>query len=325
MTLIRTISLVIGMCWGVTAFSQMTVDLSGTWRFSLGDRMTWASADYNDTNWEPIQVPSTWEDQGFHGYDGYAWYRIKFDGRLLNERNQYLLNLGYIDDACQIYLNGQLVGFNGGFPPEFYTAYNALNEFTLPNELVNYGGENVLAVRVFDVTLGGGIVGGKPGIYTADYPLDMINLQGVWRFTTQKEPNWASPYLDDSEWGYIIVPGLYRSNNMKHYVDYAWYRKTFYLSQAQLRQEWVVVLGYIDDFDTSMLNGEFIGRTYDGERIGKSESWRQLRTYPVPEGLLKEGKNVLAVQVKDLGIDAGIYRGPIGLVEKSELQRLLRQ
>lgn len=304
---------------------QRIVNLETRWRFNLGDRMEWANPSLDDTRWELIDVPSTWEDQGFHGYDGYAWYRFTFDAANLSKDVNYVLNLGYIDDACQIFVNGQIIGFNGNFPPDFYTAYNAMNEFPIPKNLIKPNSKNVIAVRVFDITLGGGIVSGKPGIYSSNYSNDMINLEGIWKFTTERDDNWAAPRLDDSDWGLIMVPGYRKSKHIKEYVNYMWYRKSFWVTKEMLKKDYTIVLGYVDDFDTSMLNGVFIGRTYDGNRLGKSNSWRELRIYDLPKGLLKEGENVLAVQVKDLGIDAGIYRGPVALIETDLVTSLLRK
>jgi len=308
------------------AFGQeRVVNLQTSWRFNLGDRKEWADPSYDDSRWEMIRVPSAWEDQSFHGYDGYAWYRFTFDGSRLDQAAQYILNLGYIDDVNQVFFNGEMIGFNGGFPPDFYTAYTALNEFQISTARINYSGKNVIAVRVFDATLGGGIIAGSPGIYRSKGVSDVVNLEGVWQFTTKMETNWASPSLDDSDWGLIMVPGFWKSKHMKGGTTYGWYRKTFVLTSAMIQKDMVMVLGYIDDFDTSMLNGVFIGRTYDGRSLGSSQSWSQLRVYDVPEGLLKVGENVLAVQVKDMGGDAGIYSGPIMLVERDRLTTILRK
>ncbi len=49
---------------------KMKLDLSGAWKFSIGDNEQWADPEFDDRNWESIQVPSPWESQGFHGYDG---------------------------------------------------------------------------------------------------------------------------------------------------------------------------------------------------------------------------------------------------------------
>ena len=105
------------------------IDLEGNWRFSIGDDTIWASPGYNDNNWEKIKVPATWEDQGFHGYNGYAWYRKTFEIPKEMIGNNFILNAGFIDDVDQTFINGRLVGMSGGFPPQYVTAYDAHREY----------------------------------------------------------------------------------------------------------------------------------------------------------------------------------------------------
>lgn len=50
-------------------------DLQGQWKFTVGDDKQWAAADFDDSQWDRIYVPSSWESQGYKGYNGYAWYR----------------------------------------------------------------------------------------------------------------------------------------------------------------------------------------------------------------------------------------------------------
>lgn len=63
---------------------EKVVNLRGYWKFTIGDDMKWAEPNYPDNNWEKIKVPASWESQGFHGYNGYAWYRtdLKVNGNL---------------------------------------------------------------------------------------------------------------------------------------------------------------------------------------------------------------------------------------------------
>ena len=86
------------------------IDLEGNWRFSIGDDTAWASPDFKDNNWEKVRVPSTWEDQGFHGYNGYAWYRKTFEVPKELIGSNFILNAGFIDDVDQTFVNGKLVG-----------------------------------------------------------------------------------------------------------------------------------------------------------------------------------------------------------------------
>jgi pimeloyl-ACP methyl ester carboxylesterase len=67
------------------------VDLSGGWRFKIGDDESWSSPGFDDSRWERIAVGKSWESQGHADYDGYAWYRI---------RCPVLMGIGLQDDVC---------------------------------------------------------------------------------------------------------------------------------------------------------------------------------------------------------------------------------
>ena len=98
---------------------RQVLDLRGRWKFELGDDSAWANRDFDDSRWDVIQAPSPWADQGYPGYDGYAWYRKHFRGDdLFGDRPLYL-RLGHIDDAGEVFLNGHMIGFVGSFPPNF--------------------------------------------------------------------------------------------------------------------------------------------------------------------------------------------------------------
>ena len=47
-------------------------------RFQTGDDPAWKEKDFDDSNWAEIRTNIHWERQGYEGYDGYAWYRIRF-------------------------------------------------------------------------------------------------------------------------------------------------------------------------------------------------------------------------------------------------------
>jgi len=304
------------------------LNLRGDWKFSIGDDKLWANPTYDDSKWEKIWVPSSWEDEGFFGYDGFAWYRKTFDGAEIDENQEVYLDLGYIDDVDEVYINGRLVGFSGSFPPNFYTAYQSRRLYPIPSAYLNYKGENLIAIRIFDVTHHGGILSGKIGLYAQpEIIAEQHNLEGVWKFKLGNNKNWSEPYLDDLDWGKIMTPGNWKNLKIKHQHDSAigWYRKSFKCDQVFSNKPSVLVLGKIDDFDKVYLNGTLIGETNDGRRFGHSDSWQELRIYKIPEGCMKHDRtNVLAVQVIDMGADAGIYQGPLALVTEDKLNQYLR-
>jgi hypothetical protein len=306
------------ICFSPNTFSQV-ISLKGKWKFHLGDRSVYATQKYSDADWEEIAVPSAWEEQGFHGFDGFAWYRISFDGKKLTKDKIYHLNLGYIDDCDEVFFNDSLIGFSGHFPPKFKTAYNNERKYILPSHMINYNGKNVIAVRVFDVTLGGGIVDGNIGIYENSIDKKMlVDLQGIWSFAT----TWNDEKVShENDWRKIMVPMAWEFQGYSKYDGYAWYKKTFNIPGNFSGEDLVFVGGKIDDFDRVYLNGKQIGRTNDQKRYGTSNSYQELRVYSIPKDLLKRnGINTIEIFVEDMGNIGGIYEGPIGITTRTHLR-----
>ena len=113
--------------------------------------------------WDRVFVPAAWEDEGFSGYDGFAWYRTTFalDAAAAGRARAApaFLLLGRIDDADEVWLNGAYVGRGGGMPPFYRTASFGFRAYRVPADLL-VDGPNVVAVRVFDEGLEGGILEG---------------------------------------------------------------------------------------------------------------------------------------------------------------------
>lgn len=321
MKFVKIIFLLVFPLMGISQKTRV-IDLQGDWKFTIGDREEYLENEYDDSGWEEIKVPSAWENEGFSNYNGYAWYRFTFDGEDLQGFTNLIINLGYIDDVHEAYLNETLIGFKGSFPPDYYTAYDALNEYPLPEHIINRKGKNVIAIKVYDLVQAGGCVKGNIGIYfDATIGDDFHSLEGVWKFTTSRKAYWEQVGYKDDEWENIVVPSFWRSKHIKRSNGFGWYRKSFTLPDHLKNTDIYLVLGKIDDFDYTYVNGKLIGRTKDYKPFGASNSWQDFRIYRIPKELLKqEGKNVIAVQVEDIGIDAGIYEGPIGLTRRVSKQ-----
>ena len=75
------------------------IDLKGKWKFKIGDDIEYANIDYNDFDWERINVPEPWENSGFPGYDGFAWYRVHFYLKDQLKDKYLIIKLGRIDDV----------------------------------------------------------------------------------------------------------------------------------------------------------------------------------------------------------------------------------
>jgi len=303
------------------------INLEGNWRFSIGDDTAWASPDFDDNNWEKIKVPATWEDQGFHGYNGYAWYRKEFEVPKELTGKNFILNAGFIDDVDQTFINGKLVGMSGGFPPQFVTAYDAHREYYLQKDILKEG-KNTIAIRVYDAQIEGGITRGAVGLSLASPDdrhisfLDLdINLTGMWKFNIGDVSEWKNTGYDDKDWKEIFVPAFWEAQGYKNYDGFAWYRMKFTLPEKYDNQKMVLLLGKIDDIDQTFINETLVGSVGDWnfetvpESFNQNNEWEVIRGYYIPDNVLLPGKeNTIAVRVYDGFVDGGIYQGPIGLI-----------
>ncbi len=316
-----------------TAFGQewkQLFGLNGEWKFEIGDNTTWREPGFDDSKWVIVHAPQAWEDEGFPGYDGYAWYRKHFQAEESWRGKSLFLHLGYIDDVDEVYVNGRLIGRTGSFLPDYQTAYNARREYVLPEVYLRIPGDNVIAVRVYDAELSGGILGGPLGVFEDVSALrPELPLAGEWRFKPGDDIKWKEPSYDERSWEKILVPAYWELHGHTNLDGYAWYRLRFNVPANLTDKRLILMLGNIDDFDETYLNGELIGRTGTMGRVlpgGGSDDYVKLRAYTIPSDKLLFGKeNVLAVRVFDGFRDGGIYRGPIGIVTRDRYIKWERQ
>ena len=140
-----------------------TVQLDGLWKFHTGDNPAWAQPGFDDSAWgtldltppehssDPIlgtsgYVPG-WTSRGYPGYAGYAWYRLRVN--IQNGQSALALKLpDEVDDAYQVYVNGQKVGEFGKFTANGVIAYNAMPQaFPLPAH--RSSGPVTIAIRIW--------------------------------------------------------------------------------------------------------------------------------------------------------------------------------
>ena len=80
-----------------------------------------------------------------------------------------------------------------------------------------------------------------------------------------------------------------------------WFRKEITLPEGITPTEMELRFGPIDDQDSTYVNGQLVGSTPNRQ---------QSRTYTIPDGLLKPGRNVIAVRVRDTGGSGGMMGEP---------------
>ncbi len=149
-----------------------------TAKFITGDNIAYSYPYYEDTKWVELNTTETWEGQGFTNYDGYAWYRFHVIIQPSVRANSFWkdsvrISLGKIDDACEVYFNAIKIGKSGSFPDDkegYITTWDKQQEFHIAanSPYLNWGGENILSVRVYDGGGPGGIYGTTPFVSMID-------------------------------------------------------------------------------------------------------------------------------------------------------------
>ncbi|WP_163537987.1 glycoside hydrolase family 97 catalytic domain-containing protein [Gracilibacillus sp. YIM 98692] len=164
-----------------------SIEMAGEWLFQKGDHSSWKDADFDDTKWEIVTLPASWEDHSNYTEDNvYGWYRKTVKIPAEWEGHSLKVRLGRIDDVDKTYLNGELIGQSGTFPTGeggegMTTAWDWDREYVIPAEAIQYGEENVLSIRVFDASGGGGLYKG---------PIDPLEI-----------------FVEGEEQPYVEVPG----------------------------------------------------------------------------------------------------------------------
>ena len=121
---------------------------------------------------------------------------------------------------------------------------------------------------------------------------------------------WSGDTIDDAAWTAIGQPLQWTGSPVAELANLdgvVWFRRALELPAEAAGKEAVLQLGAIDDEDTVWLNGR---------KIGEGEGWNEARSYKVPAGLLKAGRNSIAVRVLD-------HSGGGGLVGPADQMKLV--
>lgn len=111
---------------------------------------------------------------------------------------------------------------------------------------------------------------------------------------------WYLPENNLNGWKEIDAPVLWESAGYPAMDGVAWYTKDIELTAGEAKEQATLSLGPIDDIDETYINGQLIGRT---------ERYDTPRLYTLKPGILKPGKNRIAIRVIDNGGGGGIWGG----------------
>jgi alpha-galactosidase len=155
-------------------------------KFSTENNIVFKEPSYDDASWQQIKTGLNWEPQGFTGYNGFAWYRIKtiIPNSMIQQavlKDSIRIHFGGIDDCAEIFLNGKLKKKTGSFPNEsagYISTWSETVEVKLSvlDANILWDKQNTIAIKVYDGGGGGGLFKNEVFIKMVDV-MDEVNLQ----------------------------------------------------------------------------------------------------------------------------------------------------
>ncbi|KAA6459818.1 hypothetical protein DYQ86_17080 [Acidobacteria bacterium AB60] len=155
--------------------------LTGPWRFHTGDNPLWAKPQFDDSHWALLQADRSWTEQGFAGYAGLAWYRLKIS--VPPAKQPLAILLPSTMDSFELYADDSLIGSLGTMPPTRSVVMNGRALFRLPAQIARPGQPLLVAIRVWHwpsnaIFLRAGIL--SPPVFGDAATLDIMRAL-LWR------------------------------------------------------------------------------------------------------------------------------------------------
>jgi putative heme-binding domain-containing protein len=152
-----------------------------------------SSAGLAGDDWKEAKVPDAWKNPPADA--SYIWYRCLVTiPELWKSGEKLSLVAEPVDDARQFFLNGNLVGQFGDFPPHYRSGLGDPQELNFAAKHVLPGEVNVLTVRVLQNQ-------GRTGFNVAPPALihdaEALPLRGAWQMRIGDDLKWASTPVTD--------------------------------------------------------------------------------------------------------------------------------
>jgi len=160
-------------------FSNYKMDLKERIKMVLGDlpnkdnglELNYNKVGFDDSAWETIKSPKIWEDQGYRGFNGIAWYRKSIELDKKQSESGIVLSLGKIDDYDVCWVNGVEVGKTN--------VYTMDRIYPVPASILKEG-KNVIVLKITDAGGGGGMYSPAKDVYLTSGNTK-ISLAGDWK------------------------------------------------------------------------------------------------------------------------------------------------
>lgn len=103
-------------------------------------------------------------------------------------------------------------------------------------------------------------------------------------------PLWVNDEQTGDDWGTMRLPNAWEWCGLDNFDGIVWFQKVVTLPERWAGKDLTLKVGKVDDIDVTWFNGT---------RVGETDGYWIVRNYTVPASLVKGGKAVITVKVKD--------------------------
>lgn len=146
-----------------------------------GYQQGWYRADFDDSDWNPMEQPNDWTETDLSDFDGSVWFRRETSLPPSWAKVDMELHLGPVDDIDTLWFNGVKIGTTAGWDiPRVYR---------IPASVLHVG-KNTIAVRVIDMTGAGGFYGKAEDMRIGPVGADVktcATVAQIWKYKLSRK------------------------------------------------------------------------------------------------------------------------------------------
>ncbi|GAB3957042.1 sialate O-acetylesterase [Spirosoma harenae] len=130
----------------------------------------------------------------------------------------------------------------------------------------------------------------------ADRIQKLIQAQQGSLPTASEVSMWADPAFNTTQWKSMNALGDWEWKGLPTLDGVVWFRREVMIPEGSNPKKIMLQFGPVDDRDSTYVNGQLVGSTNN----------RSPRSYSLPDGLVKPGRNIIAVRIRDVGGSGGM-------------------
>ena len=313
------------------------VDLAGAWQVHAAKPGDTVCPAKNDPAWRAIKLPGSPQKAypEWQGVKGAFWFRrdLSVDTELPSDVTLRLL-IGRVSGSDILYVNGEKAARTDS-ETDVNGVATVVRDYPLAAKLFKLGTNELALFVEYDTNAALGMRGSSGEVAP---PMELKVFKAKAEFKIPEALDLASPSEwwgepaagPEAKWNHAVrqrlpVPGYIQTARAEwsNQTGYFWYWRQFTLKEPlpEYAQP-TLIMGAVDDEDTTYFNGVKIGHT--GKDTNPKDYWMAPRRYPIPKELFKQGSNANRIQVlqNDFNAGGGICAGPVQIIfEDPELTR----